>query len=193
MCHYTIAEYEKSMLLYKCVVNSSLFSIKNKSGFTLIELLVVVAVIGVLAGAIVAAVNPGEQFARGNDASRKSRVTQLGKAVEAYAVDSGGFPTANSTWMQSLVTRGSIRTLVAAVAGNKACTGNIVNGFCYAGGGVATSYVYTYIQSSAEAGKCSGGIGGGGASANVLYVYDTSIGRACLKCTTHTAACNATQ
>ncbi|MEN9407915.1 MAG: hypothetical protein RLZZ455_1131 [Candidatus Parcubacteria bacterium] len=180
------------MLLYSCVVKNSLFSTKYRSGFTLIELLVVVAVIGVLAGAIVAAVNPGEQFARGNDASRKSRVTQLGKAVEAYAIDSGGFPTADANWMQSLVNRGLLKTLVAAVSGNRACVGNIVNGFCYAGGGAATSYVYTYIQSSAEATKCSGGVGG--ASSTVYYVYDTSVGRACLKCASnYAAACNATQ
>lgn len=165
---------------------------QRSSGFTLIELLVVIAVIGVLAGAVIVAINPGEQIARGNDASRKARVSQLGKAVEAYAIDSGGFPVANSTWMQLLVTRGLIRTLVAAVTGNRACAGNIVNGFCYAGGGVATSYVYTYIQSSAEATKCSGGVGGG--ASTVYYVYDTSVGRACIKCgSSYVAACNATQ
>jgi len=53
-------------------------------GFTLIELLVVIAILGVLAGAILVAINPLEQLARGRDAGRKSTVDELGHATQAY-------------------------------------------------------------------------------------------------------------
>ncbi len=149
-------------------------------------------VIAILATVSLALLNPLEQFAKGNDAARKNKVNQLGRGVEAYSVDTGVFPTAAGTWMQSLVNIGLFKSLIPATAGNRACVGNIVNGFCYSGGGGAQTYIYTFVESSSEAKKCSTGVGG--ASSTVYYVYDTGLRRTCIKCSsTYTGACNAVQ
>ena len=47
-------------------------------GFTMIELLVVIAIIGVLAAAVLAAINPVEQISKGRDAARRLPVSKGG-------------------------------------------------------------------------------------------------------------------
>ncbi len=59
-------------------------------GFTLIELLIVMAILGVLAVVVLVAINPVQQLARTRDAGRKSTVTQVGRALEAYYTTHGG-------------------------------------------------------------------------------------------------------
>lgn len=63
-----------------------------KRGFTIIELLVVVAIIGILAGVIIASVADSRQRAR--DARRKTELKSIENAVELYAgFNNGKFPT----------------------------------------------------------------------------------------------------
>lgn len=57
---------------------------KGKKGFTLIELLVVVALIGILAVALLSAINPLEQMKKARDAGRKSDAAELLNAYERY-------------------------------------------------------------------------------------------------------------
>ncbi len=56
------------------------------SGFTLIELLVTIAIIGVLAGVVLIAIDPAQQIARAQDAGKKSELSQVAGALEAYSV-----------------------------------------------------------------------------------------------------------
>lgn len=56
---------------------------KNR-GFTLIELLIVVALIGILAIALLSAINPIEQAKKARDAGRKSDAAELLNAFERY-------------------------------------------------------------------------------------------------------------
>ncbi|EKD87098.1 MAG: hypothetical protein ACD_37C00044G0003, partial [uncultured bacterium] len=44
----------------------------SESGFTLIELLIVITILGILATAVLAAINPLEQISRGRDTGSKS-------------------------------------------------------------------------------------------------------------------------
>ncbi|MEN9407948.1 MAG: hypothetical protein RLZZ455_1164, partial [Candidatus Parcubacteria bacterium] len=82
----------KLILLQNMNTTTSLQKIQK--GFTLIELLVVIAVIGVLAGAIIVAINPTEQLARGRDTGKKSTTQQIANAVNAYyAANSGIVPS----------------------------------------------------------------------------------------------------
>ncbi|PJE63249.1 Tfp structural protein, partial [Candidatus Roizmanbacteria bacterium CG10_big_fil_rev_8_21_14_0_10_39_6] len=45
---------------------------KQKKGFTLIELLIVIALLGTLAVALLAAIDPFEQFKKGTDTARRN-------------------------------------------------------------------------------------------------------------------------
>lgn len=61
-------------------------------GFTLVELLIVIALLGVLAAAVLAAINPLEQANRARDAKYKSDSSQLLAAVDRYFVSKDEFP-----------------------------------------------------------------------------------------------------
>ena len=72
----------------------------SKLGFTMIELLIVIAVIGILAVAVLAAINPIEQINRGRDTGSRSDAEQLLSAVDRYYAGKGYYPWttgANST------------------------------------------------------------------------------------------------
>ena len=77
-------------------------------GFTLVELLVVMGVIGVMAGIVVAAINPLRQFQRGRDSQRKADVAQVQQALEMWRADNGVYPDTStlSTCGGSLVFSG---------------------------------------------------------------------------------------
>ena len=69
---------------------------KFKKGFTLIEILLVVAIIAILAGIIIIAVNPNKQLLDAHATQRKSDVSTILNAVYQYAVDNkGSMPGAN--------------------------------------------------------------------------------------------------
>lgn len=57
---------------------------KINFGFTMIELLIVIAVLGVLAVAVLAAINPIEQINIGRDTGSRSDVEQLIGAIDRY-------------------------------------------------------------------------------------------------------------
>lgn len=65
--------------------------LKNKKGFTLIELLVVIVIIGILA-AIVGGIVLANGRKRANDATAKSRMGEIKKALEVYYNDNDAYP-----------------------------------------------------------------------------------------------------
>lgn len=159
---------------------------KKTSGFTLIELLIVIAVIGVLAAVILVVINPLEQLSRGRDAGRINSVTQLGNAMQAYAVTQGGtFPTAAATWMSTLVTAGEIKQAIVAPANTPACgvaanraTGS--NTICYADLTTnADGVVWMIVESASSESKVPSCTGAGNV---VAAAYIMSQGKAGLTC-----------
>ena len=62
----------------------------NKKGFTLIEVLLVVAIIAIIAGIVILAVNPRKQLDESNDARRQADVQTIVNAVYQFAIDNGG-------------------------------------------------------------------------------------------------------
>lgn len=63
-----------------------------KKGFTMIELLIVIAVLGILAVAVLAAINPIEQINRGKDTGSRSDAEQLIGAIERFYTANGYYP-----------------------------------------------------------------------------------------------------
>jgi len=57
--------------------------LENK-GFTLIELLIVIVIIGILATAVLSAINPIEQINKAQDQGRKSNAAEIVNALERY-------------------------------------------------------------------------------------------------------------
>jgi prepilin-type N-terminal cleavage/methylation domain-containing protein len=63
-----------------------------RKGFTLVELLIVIALLGVIATIVIAAINPIEQANRASDAGMKADASQLISAIERYYTTHGQFP-----------------------------------------------------------------------------------------------------
>lgn len=129
----------------------------TQKGFTLIELLVVIAVIGVLAGAIIVAVNPVEQLRRARDTQRKSAMGQLSTAVAAYyASKAVAYPTADANWITTLVTGGELKnapSLVTIASGGTSCSTNNQSNYCYAQTG-SDYIVFTELEATSDISRC---------------------------------------
>lgn len=150
----------------------------------MIELLIVIAVLGTLMAVVVIALNPLQRLAQTRDAGRKSSVTQLGRNLDAYAVNNSSVYVAeNATWITALVTAGEITTVPSAVAysvaGISACTVNAQNGYCYdattAAGG-APAVVFARLESTADNSRCAA------ATPEAYAVYSTADGRGGVVC-----------
>lgn len=62
------------------------------AGFTMIELLIVIAILGILAVAVLAAINPIEQINRGRDTGTRSDAEQLISAIDRFNAFKGYNP-----------------------------------------------------------------------------------------------------
>ena len=72
------------------------FAPKKFKGFTLIELLVVIAILGILAAAVLVAINPGKRTRQAQDAKRKNDIGALATEIQGYYTTpgSGNYPSA---------------------------------------------------------------------------------------------------
>lgn len=182
------------MRLFKKNLSSLTFHLSLQKGFTLIELLIVIAIIGILAAVVLVGLDPVNQLARGRDAGRKTTVGQLERAVEAYYTSRvATYPTANSTWISTLVTAGEVKALPSAVAytanSTAACTTNAQNNICYTANSTDAA-VWMRLESKSEISKCAAGT-------NPYFMWESSRGSTCLVCKATEPAigdvCNATQ
>lgn len=58
-------------------------------GFTLIELLIVIAILGILAAAVLVAINPAKRTRQARDAGRKNDIGSLATEIQAYYTTPG--------------------------------------------------------------------------------------------------------
>jgi general secretion pathway protein G len=65
------------------------FAPKKFKGFTLIELLIVIAILGILAAAVLVAINPGKRTRQAQDAKRKNDIGALATEVQGYYTTPG--------------------------------------------------------------------------------------------------------
>lgn len=61
-------------------------------GFTLIELLIVIAILGILAAAVLVAINPGKRMAEARDTQRKNDIGAITNALISYEAISSSLP-----------------------------------------------------------------------------------------------------
>lgn len=66
--------------------------LKINKGFTLIELLIVISVLGILAVAVLSAINPVEQINRSRDTGTRSDAEQLISAIDRYYAGKSFYP-----------------------------------------------------------------------------------------------------
>ena len=62
---------------------------KFLGGFTLIELLIVIAILGILAAAVLVAINPGKRTRQAQDAKRKNDIGALATEIQGYYTTPG--------------------------------------------------------------------------------------------------------
>jgi type IV pilus assembly protein PilA len=62
----------------------------RQAGFTLLEVLLVVAILSILAGIVIVAINPGKQLANSRNSQRSSDVKTIIDAVYDYNIDNSG-------------------------------------------------------------------------------------------------------
>lgn len=61
--------------------------ITREKGFTLLEILLVVAIISILAGIVIIAINPAKQLGAARDAERKQMIGEINKALVQFYID----------------------------------------------------------------------------------------------------------
>ena len=96
-------------------MNFSLKNIKEQKGFTLLEVLLVVAILAILAGIVIIAINPGKNLADSRNSQRQADVTTILNGVYQYALDNNGTVPASITTTPTEI----------CATGSASCTGLI--------------------------------------------------------------------
>ena len=117
---------------------------KNSKGFTLIELLLVIAVLGVLAAAVLTAINPIAKINAAKDATMKSDISQLANAISAYYINAAARGAVTYPVTLSDLIPSELKTTPKQQSGTSGCidlSGNHGAGGQYCYNGTSTTAV----------------------------------------------------
>lgn len=117
------------------MIKSNMLSRLRSSGFTMIELLIVIAILGILAVAVLAALNPVEQINRGRDTGSKSDAEQLISAIDRYTAFVGIYPWQTAVTSPTLLARTNILAIDSVVDDGGANECNVLDKLSDGGGG----------------------------------------------------------
>jgi prepilin-type N-terminal cleavage/methylation domain-containing protein len=81
--------------------------LKLNKGFTLLEVLLVVAIIAILAGIVIFAINPSKQLGDTRNTQRKADVNTILSAVYQYTVDNSTLPANITTTATAICKTGA--------------------------------------------------------------------------------------
>ncbi|MEK7581233.1 MAG: prepilin-type N-terminal cleavage/methylation domain-containing protein [Patescibacteria group bacterium] len=117
---------------------------KRLKGFTLIELLIVIAIIGILAAAVLIAINPGKRQRQAQDAKRKNDIGAVVTEVQGFFTTPGAgcYPLS----LPVLTQQGYLKQLptnVGGIAYDYITSGNATG--CGTGGGPSEVAMYASL------------------------------------------------
>lgn len=98
---------------------------RKQGGFTLLEVLLVVAILAILAGIIIVAINPNKQLADSRNTQRQTDLNTIISAMYQYAVDNNGAMPPAGTNGGVALSATATEICATVTSGTPTCTGLI--------------------------------------------------------------------
>ncbi len=122
--HSLILTINKNKLYKKLIVKCQL--LKVSKGFTLIELLVVIGILGILASALVATIDPFEQLSKATDSSTQNTAVEFVNASTRFYTTHQKLPWGTSDNLTSCAGTNSISALALNSAAGTQCLRDLI-------------------------------------------------------------------